>query len=197
MIKLFLILSIVTCSSFAKRESWYFQWGVTGASNATFSDEIETKRNTFKSVNDDKEFELSGAGEVGIYWPMMKSSLIGLSYTYGGVEYTTDNGSKLSSSYGSFGLSTQFYTGSEPGYGLFLRLDYGKNVHVYEEVWADDPTRDVLESSNSHYYLVGVGAGFPIDKKKNTRILVGANYSKAGEDIYEVEYVNIYFGFLF
>jgi hypothetical protein len=192
-----ILITLVSFNSLAKKESWYIFWAPLGGSNATYTKELEEKRNTFKDSNTDEDISSSGAGELALYWPIMKSSLIGLSYSYGGTTYITEDESELFSAYGTYGLSMQFYTGSEPGYGLFFRMDYGSNVHVYKETWETDPTKDVEEKSSGSSYLVGLGAGFPLGKKKETRILIGANYSKAGKGIYEVEFVNMYFGFMF
>lgn len=172
-----LVLGLMSSSSVASNEDWYFMFGI-GKSDIQNDTDIESEITLADSSPGVDEFSM-GMDLLGIYRPHknIKELLLGLAIHCDAQFFTeeilsgrskiTDDISTLNY---TIALSSLYFPSKEHGKGMFYRGDAGlvRNMVIMDN--SDDINEKVGLGA-----LVGLGYGIPISSK--TRILISANYS--------------------
>ncbi len=150
--------------SWAKPEPWYFNMGL-GWGSPSYPTAIQSSLDTLKTLG---VTSTPIAIDVGAYWPIGKTTVLGGCINGLSDSYTKDTTSMSIVQTGLYVSSMHFF-GEEPGVGLFLRGDVGAGraaVTLNNSVSA--------ASSYGPGAGAGVGYGFPVSDE--TRLLLQGNY---------------------
>ena len=193
---LFLILfTIFSTQTYGAAESWYFNFGLGAPFDIQYSQDIDDRITAFEDAYDNFNIDKS-AMEFGFYWKgSSESSIYGLTYSSSGEIRFTDEGDELVLAMGILGVSTMYFSGSEPGSGLFLRLDAGRaGVAVEQNI----TTGSLKKESTGWGGFGGAAAiGFGIPVSEETRYLFGCSYSYVEASGRTIKWATAYVDFLF
>ncbi len=157
-------ISLISQAAHASPESWYFNFGL-GYGIPRYPANIEPSIDLLEGAG---ATNLPIAVDLGLYWPIEASSLLGASINGISDSYTVA-ASKISLVQTGIFFSGMHFFGSEPGKGLFLRGDAGAGR------FAVDTNLGI--AGGSDYGFGGGGAiGFGLPLGQGTRILFQASY---------------------
>lgn len=178
----------------AKAESWYMHYSFGAASDVKYGEEYQLVVDSFGENYDETKF----VSDLGLYFLSGKSvawgfASHGVSHTF--LDPITEESINLIT--GMFGVSFMMFTGSEPGSGLFLRLDAGTGVLMRKEekiTTSMFDTPKLKETQNGTGGMIALGFGVPVSEE--TRILVSGAYTYVDVRSGPVSFPSFQIGFL-
>jgi len=155
----------------AEVESWYTYWSV-GLADHFYPKEIQNEVDYLDSSPSVDRTEVA-IDMLGFYWPVAdQNTIVGVVVSGTGDRFNIAGTSEyMQINQYLYGLSAMRFMGREPGDGLFVRGDVGIAKASVESSFYSTVT-----SEYGSGFLLGVGYGIALSGE--TRLILGANYSR-------------------